>query len=191
MVDISSLINDLFSGDDDRAETAAQQISELGKSAITPLLEKLDASDPDHRWWAVRALACIDQPEAKAAIRSALTDKDSSVRQCAALSLRESPSPAAIPQLIELLEDDDRLLARLAADALVATGDPVVAALIEVMQSPNSGVRIEAARALAIMRNDQAISSLFSALDDPSPWVAYWAEEGLRNMGMEMLFFNL
>lgn len=189
MADISSLLDDLFSGDDDRAEAAAQQIGEFEKSAVSPLVDKLDASDSDLRWWAVRALACIDQPEAKAAISGALEDKDPSVRQCAALSLRERPVPAAIPQLIEILQDDDRLLARLAADALVAIGDPAIAALIVAMQSSDSNVRVEAVRALAFMRNEQAIPHLFSALDDPSPWVTYWAEEGLRNTGMEMLFF--
>jgi len=190
MTDISSWFDDLFSGDDDRAEAAVQQIRNPGNTATHLLLEKLDSRDPDHRWWAVRALAYIDQPEAQAAICSALTDENQSVRQCAALSLRERPSPAAIPQLIDILGDDDRLLAHLAADALIAIGNPAIAALIEAIRSSNASVRIEAARALAILRNDQAIPCLFSALDDPSPWVTYWAEEGLRNMGVEMLFFK-
>jgi HEAT repeat protein len=190
MSDFRSIFDDLFSGDDHRAEAASQHIAELGEKAIPPLLDKLDASDPNHRWWAVRALASIDHPRAKTAICGALTDTDPSVRQCAALGLRESPSPAAIPQLIEILQDDDRLLARLAADALVAIGVPAIAALIEAAQSSSTSVRIEAVRALAIMRNDQAIPALFSALDDPSPWVTYWAEEGLRNAGMEMLFYS-
>ena len=190
MVDVSILFDDLFSGDDDRAEAAAQHITESGKTAIPFLLDKLDASDSDDRWWAVRALACIDHPDATKAICRSLTDMDPSVRQCAALSLRERPTPAAIPQLIEILEDDDRLLARLAADALIAIGNPAVDALIEATQSSDTNVRIEAIRALAMMQTDQAISSFFSALDDPSPWVIYWAEEGLRNTGTEMLFFN-
>jgi len=58
------------------------------------------------------------------------------------------------------------------------------------MRSSNASVRIEAARALAIMRSDQAIPCLFSTLDAPSPWVIYWAEEGLRNIGAEMLFYG-
>ena len=190
MRDSGNIFDDLFSGDDDRAEAAAQQITELGKTAIEPLLKKLNASNSEHRWWAVRALSHIDQPQAEEAICRALTDADLFVRQCAALSLRERPTPAIIPILIETLEDSDRLLARLASDALVVIGDLAVTALIDALQSTNVSVRIEAARALAMIHNDQVIPYLLVVLDDSSSWVTYWVEEGLRYTGMEMLFFK-
>lgn len=190
MRESSMIFDDLFSGDDVRAEAAAQQITKLGKAAIKPLLDKLNAPNSEFRWWAVRALSNFDQPQAEEAICRALTDTDRYVRQCAALSLREHPTPAAIPTLIKTLEESDRLLARLAADALVAIGDLAITALTDALQSTNVNVRIEAARALARTRSEQAIPYLYVALDDPSPWVTYWAEEGLRDKGMEMLFFK-
>jgi HEAT repeat protein len=190
MKDLSGILDDLFSGDDERAEAAAQQIGQHGQAAVNPLLAILETRNADHRWWAVRALSHFDQAEAEEALCRALTDGDESVRQCAALSLRERPAPAAVPALIQILEDRDRLLARLAGDALAAIGNPAVNALIDAMQSSSSGVRIEAARALAKIENVQAAACLFNALDDPSPWVNYWAEAGLRKLGMEMVFFK-
>ncbi len=190
MRDLDALLNDLISDDDEQAEASAQQITALGSAAIGPLLEMLEAKNANHRWWAVRALSTLEDEEARTATCRALTDPVSAVRQCAALSLRERPSTDAIPLLIDSLHDSDRLFARFAGDALATVGNPAVPALIEALESENPRVRIEAARALALIHNPQAITALFAALDDPSPLVTYWAEEGLKNTGVEMLFFK-
>jgi HEAT repeat protein len=150
----------------------------------------LESDQPDHRWWAVRALAAFDQPAAWDALARALRDIEPSVRQCAALGLRLRPTPSAIPMLITALNDEDRLAARLAADALTAIGPVAIAALDQSLQSPNQAARIEVARALAGIRNPQAIPALFAALNDPSPLVIYWAEQGLEWLGVGMLFFR-
>jgi HEAT repeat protein len=190
MRDLDALLDDLTSDDDEQAEAAAQQIAAWGSTAVSPLLEMFETKNPDLRWWAVRALTDFDQPEARQAICRALTDPSPAVRQCAALSLRERPSMDALPFLIDSLQDSDRLFARFAGDALTAAGDLAAPALIEALASEDPFVRIESARALARMHAPQAIPALFAALDDPSPMVTYWAEEGLRNAGVEMLFFK-
>jgi len=190
MRDLDALLDDLTSDDDERAEAAAQQIAAWGGAAVRPLLEMFEAGNPDQRWWAVRTLTGFDQREARQAVCRALTDPSPAVRQCAALSLRERPSRDAISFLIDSLQDSDRLFARFAGDALTAAGDLAAPALIEALASEDPFVRIESARALARMHAPQAIPALFAALDDPSPLVTYWAEEGLRNVGVEMLFFK-
>jgi HEAT repeat protein len=190
MRDLEALLDDLTSGDDERAEAAAQQIAASRSAAFDPLLKMLEAGNADHRWWAVRTLTDFDQLEARKAICHALADPAPAVRQCAALSLRERPSTDAIPFLIDSLHDSDRLFARLAGDALAAAGNLAAPAMIEALESENPHVRIEAARALALIHDPQAIPALFAVLDDPSPLVTYWAEEGLRNTGVEMLFFK-
>lgn len=190
MPDLERLLADLTSGDDLRAEAAAQQLAGFGDQALEPLLDLLQQDDPDRRWWAVRALAGLDHPRARAALARALRDDDPAVRQCAALALRRSPAPEAIPQLVALLGEEDRMLARLAADALAALGPRAVPALAAAARDPDPAVRIEAVRALANLRRVEAAPALFRALDDPSTMVVHWAEEGLERLGFGMLFFR-
>ena len=49
--------------------------------------------------------------------------------------------------------------------------------------------RIEAARALAELRQPEAIAPLFAALEDHSTIVRHWAEIGLERLGQNYVFF--
>jgi HEAT repeat protein len=189
--ELEALLHDLTSGDDRRAESSAQKIMHMEAHVMAPLLSMLNSSDPDHRWWATRALATLKQPAASEGLCQSLKDPNPSVRQCAALGLRERPSVAAIPSLIVSLGDPDRLVARLSGDALIAVGPLVIVPLSDAAQSTNPSVRIEATRSLAMISSPQTIPALFAALNDPSPLVEYWAEEGLNRLGIGMLFFKL
>ena len=86
-----------------------------GQEAVAALENLLDIKESDTRWWVIRALAVFKETDVSGLLQRGLKDKDPSVAQCAALSLRENPSPEAIPDLIALLGHQDRLLARLAA----------------------------------------------------------------------------
>ena len=121
--DPQTLLGELQSGDDDRSERAVHRVAELGERMLPLLLEQLQSQEPDQRWWATAALTHINREEARKALLVSLVDEDTAVRQCAAFGLRRHPYVDAIPSLINLLGDQDRLLARLAADALAALGD--------------------------------------------------------------------
>ena len=110
--------------------------------------------------------------------------------QCAALSLRENPSADAIPDLITLLDHKDRLLTRLAADALAAIGKAATLPLIQVVKEGRKTARLEAVRALAAIGDEDSIATLFSLLEEDSTLMQYWAEEGLEKMGIGMMFFD-
>jgi HEAT repeat protein len=81
-------------------------------------------------------------------------------------------------------------VARLAADGLSRFGAPAVPALIEGLQSEDVARRAGAARALCAIQSTESIPALYAALDDPSAFVTYYAEEGLRRMGVGMIFFE-
>jgi HEAT repeat protein len=185
-----ALLEELASGDEKRAEAAVEKLSARGPAILPGLRGLLSSHEPDHRWWATRALAEIRHPETSVLLVQALRDPDPDVRHCAALALRQQPSPQAIPDLIALLSSDDRLLALLVADALVAVGKEAVPALLQVMQEGSSAARLEASRALALIGEPSSIPALFEALDDRSALVSYWAEEGLSRMGVGMAFFK-
>ena len=190
MADLELLIDELTSEDDARAARALSEVPSYGEPALDYLLKLLDSDELDHRWWAVVALASVDHPKARAAMINALGDPDKSIRQCAAAGLKQQPDPEAIPALIETLQSEDRLLARLASGALAACGREAVPALTVAMHSEYPAVRIEAARALGETGDPNAIPALFAALDDTSAVVVHLAEVGLERLGVGMVFFR-
>jgi HEAT repeat protein len=184
------VIRDLTSGDDERAEAAARQVAAFAPQIFLDLQGLLSSPQADSRWWAVRALAEIDDPRVPPLLQTALHDSDLTVRQCAALALRHQPDARAVPDLISMLDAEDRLLARLAADALVAIGEAAVPALLDVMGNAPQAARLEAIRALSRIGDHRSIPVLFAALDEASALVEYWADQGLERMGIGMVFYR-
>lgn len=190
MIDQQKLLSELLGGDDRRAEAAACQLSSHGVSAIPALRDMLASADPETRWWALRSLAEINHPQVPPLLPPSLHDPDPAVRQCAALALRQQPTPQAVPDLVDLLDAEDRLLAHLAADALVASGSDAVPPLLDIMENGPQPSRLEAVRALALLEDQRGIPVLFHALDDESALVTHWADQGLQRMGVGMAFFK-
>jgi HEAT repeat protein len=188
--EIESLIADLTSGDDQIAESALPHLARMGEVAREHLFQLLDSPNADHRWWAIRSLSLFESSSVGDRLALALSDPDLSVQYCAALSLRHCPSPQAIPHLIETLECQDRLLARLAGDALTAIGEEAIPALAQALQSPHPASRGEAARALAKMDNTAVIPILYSLSEDPSAIVQFWLDEAFERLGVGMVYFK-
>lgn len=189
MPNLESLIAKLTSGDDEVAESSVEKIAALGESALPALFDLINSTDDETRWWALRILAVIPHPMVPPRLQVALHDPDPAVRQCAALGLSQQPSVEAIPDLITLLEAEDRLLARLGSDALIAIGSPALPALIATLKNGPQPASIEAARALALIGDKDAIAALFQAWQEGSAMIQHWAEDGLDRMGVGMQFF--
>lgn len=184
---LNDLLADLASGDDARAESAIPGLMALGVTSIPALVNMTRSKETDARWWAVRALA--QSPHTRTEdLLPLLNDSAPEVRAAAALALCNHPHEKAVSALIQSLADEDSLTAGLAAKALVAVGSPAVTALIEVMQGAKNGVRILAIRALADIKDQRAIKTMMSALEDESAIVQYWAREGLDRLGLNMVY---
>jgi HEAT repeat protein len=182
------VLDELFSGDDARADAA---LAEVEPGLLPRLQAALTDDDADRRWWAVRALAQLDGAEATRALLGALGDADPAVRAAAAHALGLRKAPEAVPPLLNNLADPSEYLARLAADALIGIGPEAVPGLVERLQSDaNPRVRGNAARALAAIGDKRAIPVLFEALSDDSAVVQYWAEEGLERLGAGQVYFK-
>ncbi|HUF37657.1 MAG TPA: HEAT repeat domain-containing protein [Anaerolineales bacterium] len=185
------LFAELVSGDDERAERAALRIGAHGAAALPGLAALLESPNSDDRWWAVRTLGEIADPDVHPHLSRALQDPSSDVRQCAARALIAQPAPALIPHLTGCLESGDVLLTRLAGTALSAIGAEAVPALIEVLETGPQLARAAAARALAEIKDARTIPVFFRAVQDgDSPLVEYWAEVGLERLGIGMTFFD-
>ena len=189
MPDLKTLICKLTSGDDQLAESSVNEIAALGESALPALFDLLDSPDPDRRWWALRALCLIPHPEVVTQLRVALCDPDPAIRQCAALGISQQPNIDSIPDLIAALDDADRLVARIAGDALIAIGGPAVNALITTLENGFQSAQVEAARSLATIGDTRAIPAMFAAWDSGSILIQHWVEQGFEKMGVGMQFF--
>jgi HEAT repeat protein len=190
MHNVQYQIRELTCGEDLRAEEAVHALASLGEAALPALHELVASPDADNRWWAAWALSSLTLPEASVLLRGLLKDPDLSVRQCAALGLREQPTPHAVPDLVELLMEEDSILVRLAGAALIAVGKEAVPALLELYGDGPHRARLEVVRTLAAIGDERAIGTLFEAFQSDSAIMEYWANEGLERLGIGMVFFN-
>jgi HEAT repeat protein len=190
MAQLRDSLADLLSGQPERAERAAALLPQFHDQAITELTKLVADPNAETRWWSIRALSEFEDANAAELIVAALNDSDTSVRQCAALALAKRPQPVAIPTLITLLPSGDGLLARLAGDALIATGGDAVPALIDALAIDSLQAQTEVARALALIGDTRAVSALFKLLDSESAILEHWASQGLEKMGIGMHFFQ-
>lgn len=172
-----------------RAERARTALASHGLEALPALLRLAQSETPDDRWWALRCLAEVYHPHADDSLLRGLYDAEVSVRQAAALALRDRPLAAAIPRLASMLDSADSLLSRLAGDALAAMGSVASPALAEAARSSSAATRIGAVRALAFNQDPDAVPALYAALDDDSSMVEHWAEDGLERRGLGMVYF--
>ncbi len=94
MTALESLLDDLISGDEARAEAAVPGLIELDEAAIPALLDLAKSSDVDTRWWALRALASTPHSRTEWLVPF-LNDPAPEIRQCAALGLAIKPDESA------------------------------------------------------------------------------------------------
>lgn len=190
MDELSDLVTKLLA-DDDTARQATEELAAQGSASLTTIQSLLAHEQADVRWWAVRTCVIIqDNVDIAPLLIQALQDPDPAVRQCAALGLQQRPDDRAVAALIAALTDPDSLVARLAANALAATGPAAVPELINLVENSSSKVRLEAVRALALTGDTRSIPTLFNALESDSSLMEYWANEGLDRMGVGMVFFK-
>lgn len=190
MNDLESLLGDLLSGDEIRAEGAVAGLIALDELARPALLDASRSATDDGRWWIVRALA--ELPSIRTVdLVPFLEDPAPEVRQAAALGLGAHPSEAAIPSLVRALRDPDSMTAALAANALGKVGPASTPALLEVLagDAPQT-VRVLVMRTLAELKDHRAIRVMLKALDEDSALVQHWAREGLERLGLDMVFMK-
>ncbi|MGH2582699.1 MAG: HEAT repeat domain-containing protein [Anaerolineales bacterium] len=183
------LVEEFSSGDAIRSETALRAVLQQ-KNSLQEIEKIVEHTNAEVRWWATRALAALDQEEAGRMLVKKLRDPDLAVRQCAALALSHRPVAGSVPELIEALKNEDSLLKRLAAEALVKLENEGTLALVEILDSGDQATQVEAARALAFIGDTRAVPALFKLAESDSVVLQHWASEGLEKMGVGMAFFT-
>ncbi len=179
-----TLIADLISGKDDRAEMAALELGTLGQAALDWLRPLFADPQAEHRWWAARALSLVRSNEAHQALIAFLLDADSDVRACAAFALGELQVEEAIESLAKLLNDSSVFVSAMASDALARIGQASTLTLIDRLKYGAAIERARAAKALLAILDSRSIPALIAALDDESPVVQHYASEALTRLGV-------
>jgi HEAT repeat protein len=193
---LDELLEDLTSGDEERAEGAVQPLTELGEQAIPALLDMTRSPDVDSRWWAIRTLAQSPLCRTEWLVQFLENDPAPEVRQCAALGLAVKADESAVQSLIQALSDADSMVGSLAMTALVRIGSAAVPSLIEtVKRSPATGgnlqsARIFALRALAEIKDHRAIPIMMKVMGEDSSLLQHWAQEGLERLGLDMIYIK-
>ena len=186
---LNTLLVELTSGDEDRAEAAVPALIALGADAIPVLLDLTRSTDSDQRWWAIRTLAQSPLVQTGYLVPF-LSDPAPEVRAATALALCSHPDEAAIPALIKTLSDEDSVTAQLAGNALAVIGSPSVTSLLEVVKEAQQSARIQAMRALAEIRDHRAIPAMMQVMDEESVFLQHWAREGLERLGLDMVYIR-
>ena len=191
MSNLQSLLKDLTSGEEPRAEKAVPALIDLGEDAIPALLELTRSTDMDARWWALRTLAQSPLAQTEWLVPF-LEDSAPEVRQCAALGLAHQgkPDESATAPLVHALSDKDTLVGNLAVKALVNIGKPAVPSLIEKVKSGSQSARILALLALVEIRDPRAIPTMMQVMGEDSALLQHWAKEGLEKLGLDMVYMK-
>ena len=181
---VPTLIESL--GDRDRRVQLAARAAlvRCGKAAVDALWKLLGNSDRNTRQLAADALAGIGQAAVPGLIK-ALGAKDPAGRKLAAEILgKTGPSAkAAIPVLVNMLDDDDLHLAALEALGGIVPASKSV--LIEMLHDKDPVRRKQAIHAFGSggRRSEDAIADLIDALSDPYQQVAVKASWALGRIG--------
>jgi HEAT repeat protein len=97
---------------------AAKALSYIGQASVPIFIDSLSSSDANIRRRACEALRDISAPEARDALKKALTDVDIKVRQNAVRALARIGNPDDLPVLYPLLSDESKAVRKTVREAL-------------------------------------------------------------------------
>lgn len=162
---------------------AGRLLIEYGADAVTPLLEALQAKDPNLLLIYQHVLARI--PSASPPLITLLTTAHPVIRARAADTFAISRDRSAVPALLDALQGEYFTVRSRAALALGSIGDPkAVPTLLLALKDRETEVRIAACHALGVFREPSTFDEVAEVLlDDPIIDVRQAAARALGNTG--------
>jgi HEAT repeat protein len=176
--------------DDELALVAAAALGKIGdRRAFEALLDLIGSSDVAVRQAAVAAINSLGHPEMANRAVQLLSDANPYVRESAVKIAGYFGYRECTDLLLERCFDPEESVRRAAIEHVPYLEDErVVATIIEVLEKGTSQVRAAAAHALAQIDRSAATPYLLKAVDDPDPWVRYFA---IRSIGQHRLSESL
>jgi HEAT repeat protein len=146
-------------------EAAAAALARLGGAALSPLVERLGAPDPDLRQAAAAVLAALADGRAVAPLAARLADGDPNVRAAAAEALARVGGADALAALRAAAGSDDATLRLSAVEGLAQLRASVPVAMLERLLA-DPGVRRPAYRLLGACEAAEAFPLVARGLRD-------------------------
>jgi len=153
------------------------------KENLHGLLEKLASDDVFDREDAIAGLKEYGEPEAVAALVTALEDSDKGVRESAGEAIVAGRSELAPQFLTEYLASSDISSRNFASELLIKLGSFSLPALMDKISDQDHDVRKFAVDILGIINDASAIEVVITALQDQNMNVACSAAETLGQFG--------
>lgn len=179
---VQRLQDAILNQDDELAEKLVQRLTSVDEDVLITMAV---TGNSDFKWWSIRSLAIMGSADCLPTMTENLQSDDSAIRAACALAIANlyQRYPEAVqstmPQLAELLTDDDGLVRQAAANALSMCGNDAVSALAAIIDSLHDGARARAAYALQKIATREAAQVLYPLLDDPNHLVRSYAWDGV------------
>lgn len=161
---------------------AAIGLTRYGEEGRKVLKRLLCSGRRETRIAAAKALATISDPIAIETLRQQANTADIAQRMTALQLMARAGDKRALRELIGFLSHDEpsiRLRARL---SIYAVGDQAVPLLLQILDSPDSGLRAESALILGALKVNAAREKIASLLRDPDPQVREAARRALDRL---------
>ncbi len=137
-----------------------------GPRVVESVLSLVKDEDEFIRRFAIEILNSTKDSRAKNYLEEALKDEDWWVRERAVDALAAIGDSSAVPKLVDLMKRDNRA-APVVIKALASMGDNrAVKPIMEMLHNPDTGVRKEALRALAVLADEENVDEVRRAAQE-------------------------
>ena len=164
---------------------AVAEISRSRQSRVIPwLIPLLQDKEPILRQETANSLGILRAIQAAPDLRKLLLkDKETQVRQSAAIALTYLNDPGSQDALIKALKDDHSGVRYAAARALGSMRSAkAVKPLLKALKSKDAGMRRSAAGALGMIQSKDALEALVEALEDSDTYTRLEAAKAIGNL---------
>ena len=181
---ITTLVEAMGSSDPRQVLHSLEMLTACGQERLVPPL-LLHHDDPSVRRKVLGVLASARRTEAAPLVERAIRDADIEVRTAAIQALVVLKGEDAAEFMVPRLSDPDPKIRAAAVASLAGMSDPGLVAraegiLNEMVSSDDPAIRLEAARAVAEIREPQAAGSVIQLLYDPDRTVIRQAISAVR-----------
>ena len=173
-------ISTLEMGDFQQRWEIAKVLKQLGNIAIPPLIDILQDENAEEnlRWYAVRILGELQQPETIICLVDVLKTSDNDELKAMAAAALGEMGTGAIRALSQLLAEEETRLLAVRSLAYIRTPETITP-LLSVVQDSQVAVRTTSLEALSSFHDPRITPVLLNALDDVAPTVRRVAVLGL------------
>jgi len=172
-------------GREEVQDEAEKVLTNIGRDALSKLIEACDDPNPLVRASAIRSLGEIGDASAVSVVFGKLSDADPDVRDAAANSLSKMPPAKVVSVMTNVLAQGDPAQEQIILDALPDIGDPLVPQLTAMLERGDTRSRVGAAFLLGRLKADAAVPALGRATQEADSDVAGYAAEALAMIGNE------